>query len=137
MSVYNALSAGIYGKLTGGTALTSLLSGTGAVYNTYAPDTATLPYVVFSLQAGQPMNINPSDLREEVLWIRAYSQTSMGNAGSIDAAISNLMHRQTVTVSGYTNLFTWREQEIAMAETQPDGIVNYTAGAMYRIRLDS
>ena len=137
MSVLNALSASIYTTLTGGTALTSLLSGTASVYNTKAPDTATLPYVVFSLQAGQPMNINPSDLRDEVMWVRGYTETSMGNAGSIDLAISNLLHGKTLTVTGYTNYSTMREQEVVLVESQPDGVDLYTAGAMYRIELDN
>ena len=137
MSVLNKMSTTLYSTLTGGTALTALLSGTAAVYNTKAPDTATYPYVVFSLQAGQPLNINPSDIREEVYWIRAHSQTSMGNAGSIDAQISNLIDRKTLSISGYTNYFTVREQEVAIVEQAPDGVDVFTAGAMYRISIDS
>lgn len=133
----NQLSTTLYSTLTGGTALTALLSGTAAIYNTRAPDNATLPFVVFSYQAGAPLNINPSDLREELLYIRGYTLTSMGYAGSIDAAISNLIHKQSLSVSGYTNYFTVREQEFALADTQPDGVTVYTAGAYYRISLDA
>jgi hypothetical protein len=137
MSVFNKIATALYSTLSSGTALTTLLSGTTAVYNTKAPDTATLPYVVFSHQAGQPLNINPSDIRDEVYWIRAITQSSLGYAGSIDAQICNLLHGKTLSVSGYTNFNTVREQEVQLVDTQPDGADNFIAGAMYRIQIDS
>ena len=137
MSTWNAISAGIYSTLKSGTALTSLLSGTAAIYNTLAPSTATEPYVVFSLQAGGPANMNPSDLRDALVYVRAYSSTSMAAAGSIDTQISNLLHGKTLTVSGYTNWWTAREEEFAIAEIRPDGTYGYMAGAFYRVRLDA
>jgi hypothetical protein len=137
MSTWNALSTALYSTLTGGTALTALLSGTAAVYNTQAPDGAATPYVVFSLQGGGPLNITPSDVREEVVFIRAYSKTSMANASNIDAQINSLIHKQTLTVSGYTNYFTVREQDFAISEPQENGIKMYMAGANYRLSLDS
>lgn len=132
----NVINATLYSTLTGGTALTALLSGTTAVYNLQAPDNATMPYVVFSQQAGGPLNINPSDMRDQLYYVRGYSQVSAGAAGSIDTAISNLLHHKNLTVTGYTNFVTNREQDVELVENRPDGSYCYSAGAIYRIRLD-
>lgn len=137
MSTWNNIAAGIYSTLKGGTALTSLLSGTAAIYNTMAPDTASRPYVIFSLQVGGPNNINPSDMRDALVFVRAYSATSMAQAGSIDTQISTLLHGKTLSVSGYTNWWTAREQDFAIAEVTPDGAFGYMAGAFYRVRIDA
>ena len=134
MSVLNALSAAIYSKLSGGAALTTLLGG-AYIYHLQAPTDAALPYVVFSLQAGGPENITPSDMHNDVYFIRAYAASALV-AGNIDAAISTLM--QTVlTVTGYTNYALTREQDFALVENPPNKQPVFMAGAFYRIRLDS
>jgi hypothetical protein len=137
MSVSNLIAGALYSKLTTGTALTALLAGTTSVYNLQAPDGATFDYVVFSLQAGGPSNITPSDLREEVYYIRAYSDTSAGKAGSIDAQISALLHHGTISVSGYTTWAINRESDYQLIENPPSGKPIYTAGGSYRIYLDA
>ncbi len=131
-----ALRTGLYSTLAGGTALTALLSGTTAVYYLEAPDSETLPYVVYSGVAGGPMNITPSDIRDNVVYVRGYAYRP-DTAGSIDAAISNLLHGHTLTVSGYTNWRTIREEEIEVVEVVISGERVYSAGANYRISLDS
>ena len=69
MSVLNVTNAGIYSKLSANSTLTTLLGGT-AIYYQQAPDNQALPFVVYSLQAGGPDNINPSDLRNQVYFVR-------------------------------------------------------------------
>ncbi len=135
MSIFNALNASIYSTLTGGTGLTSLLSGTGAVYYQNAPAGGTLPYVVFSLQAGGPLNYTTSDMRDEIYYVRAYAN-SAALAGSIDKQVCDLLHHKTLTVSGYSNYWTARETDIAIVEQTPANEQIYAAGGMYRIRLD-
>ena len=136
MSTLNAVNTSLYSTLSGGTALTAMLASGSAVYNGMAPDNAVKPYVVFSQQAGGPMNINPSDIREVLYFVRGYAMTP-ALAGSIDAQISNLLHKRTLTVTGYTNYMTTRETDISLVETPPDGSKCWMAGAIYRIRLDS
>ena len=46
-------------------------------------------------------------------FIRAYSGVSAVEAGSIDAAIDTALHMQPLTVSGWTDLWLAREQELA------------------------
>lgn len=135
MSVLNVTNAGIYSKLSANSTLTTLLGGT-AIYDQHAPDNKALPYVVFSLQAGGPDNINPSDLRNQLYFVRCYTSTR-DLAGSIDAQCSASLHKATITVAGYTNIWTARETEFAMPINEPNGQRTYMAGAYYRIRLDS
>ena len=134
MSIYNVINAGLYSKLQGGTALTSLLSGTTAIYYQEAPAGASLPYVVFDHQGGGPDNINPSDMRNQIVYVRGYASTP-ALAGSVDAHCSTLLHRGSVTVSGYTTFYCVRETDLSLVETTPAGERIYSAGALYRVRL--
>lgn len=136
MSILNLLNTGIYSKLSGGTALTSLLSSSTAIYYQQAPDGASLPYVVFSHQAGGPENITSSDLRNQIVYVRGVARTPT-LVNSIDAAISDLLHRQALTIAGYTNFWTARESEINLVENEPNTGRVYIAGALYRIRVDA
>ena len=136
MSIQNALNSAIYTKLTGGTALTALLSSATAVYYAQAYDHAALPYVVWSYQGGGPTNDYPHDSRDEYLFVRGYS-TSPAHAGTIDAAISNLLHRGTLSVTGYTNWWISRDADLSLVENAPDGSKVWMAGATYKIRLDT
>lgn len=136
MSIQNALNAAVYTKLTAATALTSLLAGTTSVYYLQAPDGAALPYVVFNQQGGGPENINPSDMRRATYWVRGYADTP-ALAGSIDAQLSTAIHGGSLAVSGYTNFWTRRIQDISIVENLPNGESVYTGGGMYDIRLDS
>ena len=116
--------------------MTALLAGTTSVYHLQAPDNATLPYVVFNQQGGGPLNVNPSDLREPLYFVRGYASTA-NTAGSIDAQVNNLLHKQTLSVVGYTNVSTQREEEFETVEITPSGEKIYMAGAFYRVTLDS
>lgn len=135
MSVLNVTNAAIYSKLASNSTLTALLGGT-AIYYQQAPDNQALPFVVFSLQAGGPQNINPSDLRNQLYFVRGYAATP-ALAGSIDAQCNASLHGVTLTVSGYTNFWTVRENDFAMPINEPNGARSNMAGAYYRIRLDS
>lgn len=134
MSVKNLIDTAVYSRLTGGTALIAVLGGT-AIYNTHAPDGASLPYVVYSQQTGSPDNLTPSDSRTLLYWVRVYS-SSGAQAGTIDALVSGLLHKQTLTVTGYTNYGTRRETEISTIEIDDAGRRIYQSGAFYRIQID-
>jgi hypothetical protein len=136
MSTSNAVAQGIYTKLTAGTALTALLAGTASVYWMQAPDNATMPYVVYNHQGGGAINNNPHDTRDMVYYIRAYA-ARQNLAGSIDTAISNLLHRGTITVSGYSTLRVVRETDIEIVDNALNGSKTYSCGAIYRILLDN
>jgi len=133
----NQVDTAIYSTLTGGTALTSLLASTSSVYHIRAPNVTTFPYVVFSLQGGGPENITPSDLWNVVYFIRAYSATNATAASNIHAEIRKLLHKKTLTISGYTNYWMALETELESAEEIPNATPIFMAGGLYRIRFDS
>ena len=133
MSTFNAVSVGVYTQLTGGTALIGALGGT-LIYQAQAPDGAALPYVVYSHQAGGPLNITPEDLRDAVVYVRAYAATPK-QAGELDALISARLHRQDITITGYTVMACERETDISQTYSLPGGQAAHSAGALYRIRL--
>lgn len=133
----NQINKSIYDTLKAGTALTALLAGTTAIYNQQPPDNSTMPYVIFNKMGGGPDNDTPSDSRSYLYFVRAYSQTSAAHAGTIDAQISNLLHRKTLTISGYTNYWTVRESDAPQTvDNLPSGERAYQSGAFYRIKID-
>ena len=137
MSVLNAMGSAIFGKLSSGTALTTLLPGSASIYRIQAPNEVAFPFVVFSVNSGGPRNETPSDRRDEVVWIRAYSKLGPGQAGSIDAAISGLLHNQPVTVTGYTTMHVQRELDAEFVDNLPNTEPVWMCGGMYRFMLDA
>lgn len=132
MSVLNSLYTGLYNKLSAGTALTALI-GT-AIYNKQAPDGAALPYVVYSLAGGGPINYCPLRVESDLVFVRAYGSTD-ASARNIDVQIDVLLHGQTLTMTGgYINIQTWRETDLDLIENLPNNQKIYMAGGMYRIK---
>ena len=131
----NEIGSAIYETLQG-TALTSLLAGTTSIYHLQAPDQATLPYVVFSTQAGGDENQTPKRRKNLIMYVRAYSETSAGNAGSIDAQVDTLLHGQTLSVSGWTNFWCNRAQDLESIDNQPSGEKVWMQGGFYRVRIE-
>ena len=133
MSAFNALNTGIYTTLSGGTALTGALGGT-AIYYQQAPEAAALPYVVWSYQGGGDDNITPSRMKSLLVYVRGYAATP-AQAGTIDAYCDALLHGKKITVTGWNNFWTAREEDIAIVENPPDAARIYSAGGIYRVRL--
>ena len=131
----NAIGTALWTKLTADSTLTGMLAGTAAIYRTQATEGAALPYVVYSLYAGGPLNIVSSDLREPVYFIRGYG-TTMNQAGSIDDRISALLHKGTLAVTGWNNYSLLREEDLELSEEIPNGQFVFMAGGLYRICLD-
>lgn len=136
MTLPNDLHAAIYGKLTAGTALTALLAGTVSVYHINAPEGAAMPYVIFGLQSGGPINVTPSDIREEVIRVFGVA-ASAKTAGAVDGQVSALLHKGSVTVSPYTTMSLYRETDIEYAELTTNGERVYVSGGTYRLSLDN
>lgn len=131
--ILDMTSAGLFTTLTGGTALTALLAGTASVYDTQAPDNATLPYVVFSHQGGGPENVDANSLEQNIWYVRAYSATSSKTATEIFAQADALINRINISVSGFNTFWCAREENIKLVETTPSGRI-WSAGGLYRIR---
>jgi hypothetical protein len=133
--VINALGSAIYSALQG-TAITSLLSGTTAIYHMQAPEGAAYPYVVFSWQGGGDENLDPHRTKNGLIFVRGYSKSGAANAGSIDAQIDTKFHLSPLTLTGWSNLWLARETDLETVETTPAGELVWMAGGFYRIRLE-
>ena len=131
----NSLETALYSTLTGGTALTALLAGTTSVYNSAVPRDVSYDVVVFQLMGGGDDNETPTRSKSLVYMVKGVSQTSMKTAGLIDNQIDTLLHRKTLTVTGWTNFWTAREQDIEFVETTPEGRNYWHSGGLYRVRL--
>jgi hypothetical protein len=131
----NFMNSAIYSKLQG-TAITSLLSGSTAIYAVQAPDNATLPYIVYSIQGGGDENLDRHRTKNLVYFIRAYSQVSLAQAGSIDAAIDTALHLQTISPSGWSNFWTAREEDLTAVENLESGEKIWMAGGFYRFLVE-
>jgi Protein of unknown function (DUF3168) len=135
VSAFNALNTAIYSTLSAGTALTALLAGSTSIYNMQAPDGAEFDYAVWNHQGGGDMNLTAHRVKDLVVFVRAYSTTSAARAGSIDAQIDTLLHKQVLSVSGWSNFWLAREEDLATVEVTEAGNTIWMAGGLYRVRL--
>ena len=131
----NALNQSIYSRLQG-TAITSLLSGTAAIFYQQAPEGSAYPFIVFSTPSELDENMTQNRTKNNVVFIRAYSGSSAAQAGSIDNAIDTALHLVPLTVSGWVNFWLAREQGVELVETLPSEKNIFMQGANYRARLD-
>jgi hypothetical protein len=129
----NAVEAGLYTALTGGTALLSTLGGT-AIYNGVAPRGVSVPYVVFSLASGIEENMTPTDSQRLVYLVKGVAATLV-QAGTIADQVNALLHDQELTVSGSVNFWTSRETIVRYTEVQETGRTLGHAGGEYLIRV--
>ncbi len=132
----NILNAAIYNKLQGTSLITSQLSGTTSIYSVQAPDNASLPYIVYSIQGGGDENLDRHRTKNTVYFIRAYSQVSLVQAGSIDAAVDTALHLQTISPSGWSNFWTAREEDLTAVENLESGEKIWMSGGLYRVRIE-
>lgn len=129
------LNTAIFGRLAGGTALTTALGGT-AVYFQVAPEGKALPYVVFDWASRLDENESPHRTVNMLAYIRAYASTPV-QASALDAEIDTLMHNKPLTITGVSsNFWCAREMSFDLVEGDPSTRKVYSCGAEYRIRID-
>jgi len=130
----NEIEAGLRAALTADTAIIDALGST-AIYNQIAPQTATVPYIIFGPGFGGRENISPDDLRSYVYPVKAVTATSKA-AGTLQGLIDSCLHETALTVSGYTNFHTQVEGQIQFVEVGRDGKLIFHAGYDVRIRIN-
>jgi hypothetical protein len=136
MSIFNALGAAIYGKLSGGTALCALLSGGSlSIYNVIAPYEAAYDYVIYNMQTSGEQNDTAHRVKDVTLQVRAYS-TQLARAGTIDAACDALLHAQPLTVTGWTTVRAVRSQDIELVEYDEADRPIFTRGGLYDLKIE-
>lgn len=133
----NVLNTAIYTRLANTSAITSLLAeGSASIYHLQAKNNAALPYIVYSHQGGGDDNDTANRTKNLVRFVRAFSGVSALQAGSIDAQIDAALHLVPLTVSGWTDFWLAREEDLETVETEPNGQKIYMQGGFYRVRLD-
>ncbi len=125
------LETGLYNKLNVA-AVTDL--ATGGIWDTNAPKDTSYPYVIFQHSAGGDENLTKSRMRSVVYIVKAVSNVK-NTAADISEKIDDALHHQTLTVTGYTNFWTARQQDFRIGELTDNGIMIYHVGGFYRIRI--
>ena len=129
-----ALETGLYTKLSGNADLITALGGT-AIYNKQAPQSPGTKYVIFQWQGGGDENESPNRMRNVVYTVKAIAQ-GQATAAAIDTKIDAALHDQTLTVSGYTNIWLAREDDVNFSEQDSSGVTWFHVGGIYRIIID-
>lgn len=106
---------------------------TGGVWPNIAAQGTAPPYVIIQWQGGGDENDHSTDSTNLIYTVKALASTAL-LAAQIMAACDALLHKQTLTVTGWTNFWLRRETWVSYAEVDPVGKATYHRGAMYRIR---
>lgn len=142
MSTMSATPETLYDLLAGSSDLTDLLEvapGTDnepAIYDTQAPDNASMPYVIYQHQGGGPLLINPSPIEGNLWLVKAYSNQSAAQAAEIFDAFDELLDKQKLDIAGLSNYWVAREKNFKLHETAPNKQHIWMVGGIYRIETD-
>ncbi len=132
------LAPALYTKLTGSATLTGKLASNTSVYHQTIPQGASLPCVVFNLQAGTDnYTLKARSWRDRLVQVKGIA-ASPGDApdttaaDDIAAAIDSLLTDGTLTITGATLLVMRRVSDVSYMEKTDAGLVAH-AGGLYRI----
>lgn len=131
----NEFEEALRARLVGFAALTALLSSAQSVYNAVTSASATLPYVVFGLNAGGPVNRSPRRAETLVYLVKGVARADAARAADIDAQIDAALHDQPLVVPGWSNYWLTRETRVRFDELEAGGRLIFHAGGLYRARL--
>ena len=136
----NPIGKALFTKLTGASALTSLLSaGTAGVFEDIAPQNEAPLYVVFNAQApSTPTYAFGSatvKFEDAIYQVKAVGEGhSAAAAGTAADKIDDALNGATLTITGYTSVQGVRLQNIAYPEIAAGGKRFNHRGALYRVR---
>lgn len=108
-----AFTTGFYNVLKGNAALQTKLGGGSdkKIYNTIAPQTSSLPYLVYGLLTDMPLGdfADPATIEDMTFYVNCFSSTSVINILQIGDAVKTAMDNSTLTITGYTPMRCMRE----------------------------
>lgn len=135
-SVESLVEAGLRSALTAGTALVGQVGGTAnpRIYNIVAPPNTTLPYIVFGWAGGGDINDTPTRAVNLVYRVGVFG-TALAQCGTIDGYVEDLLNGGSLTVTGWSNYRSQREESFRLAEVV-GGLAIYHVGAFYRIQAE-
>lgn len=132
----NALKAALYSRLAGGTVLVSMLGGT-SIYSLEKPLAGSYPCVVYSVVSGGHTPTTPHENANVVIRLRALSNLSDKEAGSIRDAVYSLLDRKPLTITGWNNSWIAAEApHIEFPENLENGKTVFYNGDDYRLLID-
>lgn len=129
MSLAN-IDAALYTKLVAASGVTALVST--KIFNLQAPADTALPYIVFNLGSGLLDNQTPHQDLNHVYRIAAWATTLL-SAYTIQAAVHDALHHQSLTISGWSTFMVVQERMNTFIENI-DGTQLFRVIGDYRIR---
>ena len=130
-----AIKKAIRDKLTGATAVTSLLSASTAVYWGMAGTSAVEPYLVCAYAGGGAMNDTLTDAQDVTVTVKAVSKVSASQAGAIADAVYNAIHNAELNYdSGWKHIKCNQTGAFEFVETE-ERVQYWQAGHIFRVRL--
>jgi hypothetical protein len=131
----NGLWTALYSRLTAATAVTSLLAGTAAVYDTQAPQEAHYPLIIFQQQAGDVETVDPHTRHAKDVTVKVITVDGFKKAETIDAALNTALDDNKLSVTGHTVIWQRRTADVRYVEVDPAGRSFYHVGGIYHIWL--
>lgn len=129
----NELNDAIYNKLA---ANAPILAAVGTrIYRGVAPTGAVYPLITYQVNGGGELTETPADSMEIYYLVQALSRVSSAEAGSLAELIRTALHKQTLTISGWVNIWTSAGQHFDPVELDQGGVPTWYAGRQVRIRL--
>lgn len=115
-----AVQTALYSKLTGTSAITSLLASSSSVYSR-TPDEASFPYIVIGHDTATDWDSKTFNGMDISVTIHVWSRYR-GNKECLQimGAIYDALHNQSLTVTGQNHIFTRLEYQ--QTTLDPDGI---------------
>lgn len=127
------VAEGIYDALY---ANANILAAVGTrIYRELAPQQATYPLVILQHVGGGTISETPVDAADPFYLVTAVSAISPAEAETLAGYIETALHKQTLTVSGWTNIWTAVQTHLEAAELPGSGAPLWQAGRFVRIRL--
>lgn len=126
--------AALYTALADDAQLTGLLSAPSSIFHQVIPQTAKLPAVVFSRQAGTPWwQFAGAHVQQDVWTFKGIGKgSSATRAEDIAARIDQLLTDASLIVGGESVMAIFRESEIDYLERDGADLFHHR-GALYRL----
>jgi hypothetical protein len=111
-------------------------TSSGVTYNTFAPQTASFPYVTFGLLTERPIGeFGDFECMEDLtFWVNCFSSVSMAHISEMADNVTNSLDDSVLTVSGYTSMKCVREYTGQPMYDTEQGI--YQIPLRFRVWLD-